>query len=118
MTTEDKYAYTSASVCYFCGKPFRITDKNYKKVADHDHLTGLFRGAAHSLCNLKLRLNPSKLKLPCIFHNLKGYDSHFIMQYVNPQTHGTVTVIPTNFERYVGFTIGRISFKDSLSFLI
>ena len=118
MTPEDDHIYNSASVCYLCGESFTDGDMNYKKVADHDHLTSLFRGAAHSLCNLKLRLNPSKLKLPCIFHNLKGYDSHFIMQFVNPTTHGKVTVIPTNFERYIGFTIGRISFKDSLSFLI
>ena len=27
---------------------------NFKKVEDHDHYTGMYRGAVHSLCNLKI----------------------------------------------------------------
>merc|ERR1711888_213345 len=47
----------------------RITKKGWK-VRDHCHWTGLYRGAAHSGCNLA----------PVVFHNLSGYDSHIIMQ--------------------------------------
>ena len=49
---------------------------------DHCHITGKYRGSAHNFCNLKLRLNPEYIKIPVIFHNLKGYDSHFIMQKI------------------------------------
>ena len=51
-------------------------------VRDHCHITGKYRGSAHNFCNLKLRLNPEYIKIPVIFHNLKGYDSHFIMQKI------------------------------------
>ena len=52
-------------------------------VRDHCHITGKFRGSAHQeCCNLKLRIKPEDIKIPVIFHNLRGYDSHFIMQQI------------------------------------
>ena len=43
-----------------------------KKVHDHDHLTGEYRGPAHNAYNLNYRIDPKKVKIPCIIHNLKG----------------------------------------------
>ena len=63
--------------CHICDKEYPNKDM---RVRDHCHITGKFRGSAHQECNLKLRIKPEDIKIPVIFHNLRGYDSHFIMQ--------------------------------------
>ena len=54
---------------------------------DHDHVSGAFRGAAHNSCYLQYRLLRKKNKddddsyvIPIIFHNLRSYDGHHIME--------------------------------------
>ena len=46
-----------------------------KKVKDHCHYTGKFRGAAHSKCNLSYKV-PNDI--PIIIHNA-SYDTYFII---------------------------------------
>ena len=65
--------------CHICGEKYTHKDV---RVRDHCHITGKFRGSAHQECNLKLRIKPEDIKVPVIFHNLRGYDSHFIMQQI------------------------------------
>ena len=62
---------------HICGHQYKETDV---RVRDHCHITGQYRGSAHQDCNLKLQINPKEGKIPVIFHNLRVYDSHFIMQ--------------------------------------
>ena len=50
---------------WICEKVF--TDKD-EKVRDHDHITEIFRGAAHSDCNINLKLTK---KGPILIHNLR-----------------------------------------------
>ena len=71
---EDKKRSHSSNKCWICNKLF-VADDN--KVRDHDHVTGKYRRSAHWRCNINLKLTK---KVPVIFHNLKGYDSHLIMQ--------------------------------------
>ena len=59
--------------------------KNYlvikiKKVKDHDYITGQYSGLAHSNYNINLKLMQEVL---IIFHNLRGYDGHLIMQEIS-----------------------------------
>ena len=77
MTENDEPYFKLMDGCHICGK--RYTDKDVH-VRDHCHITGKFRGSAHRECNLKLRIKPEDIRIPVIFHNLQGYDSHFIMQ--------------------------------------
>ena len=53
MTEDDETAYQQAKTCYACGLELK-----WNWVQDHCHLTGKYRGAAHSKCNLKIE-NPN-----------------------------------------------------------
>ncbi|VEN62739.1 unnamed protein product [Callosobruchus maculatus] len=53
MSQQDVSQYDSATVCYICDKPFEPLNR---KVRDHCHITGKYRGAAHSICNLNHKL--------------------------------------------------------------
>ena len=56
--------------------------------------------------------------IPVIFHNLKGYDSHLIMQYVSCEyAPNSIDVIPTTSEKFFSFQIGNLRFLESLQFL-
>ena len=79
MTDNDELCFRLEEKGHICNKKY--TDKDIR-VRDHCHITGKYRGSAHQECNLKLRVNPEEIKIPVIFHNLRGYDSHFIMQEI------------------------------------
>ena len=64
MTPMDENAFKKAKDCHICGEG--LTNKD--KVRDHDHLTGVFRGAAHYQCNFAYSL---PTVIPVMFHNLK-----------------------------------------------
>ena len=92
----------------------------------HCHITGKFRGSAHQECNLKLRIKPENLKIPVVFHNLRGYDSHFIMQQIGKIANAyaykgkplTINAIPNNMEKYMAFMLGNhLTFIDSFQFM-
>ena len=56
--------------------------------------------------------------IPVIFHNLKGYDSHLIMQYITRgYAPSSIDVIPTYSEKFLSFQIGNLRFLDCLQFL-
>ena len=128
MTKENETDFQKAAKCHICD--IKYTDKDIR-VRDHCHITGEFRGSAHQDCNLKLRINPDKIKIPVIFHNLRGYDSHFIMQQIGEiakrhtyknkrreECHVNINCIPNNMEKYMAFMLGNhLVFLDSFQFM-
>ena len=95
---KDKVNHDKAIRCYVCKGKFGC--KGYKKVRDHCHLTGRYRGAAHSVCNLKIR-RPNYI--PIVFHNLEGYDSHVFVKSLGI-TEGSIDCIPKTDEKYISFS--------------
>ena len=73
-------------------------DKNYenkRKVKDHCHYTGTFRGAAHSKCNLDYKVLK---ETPIIIHNAI-YDTHFITNQLAKELKGELNCIGDNMEK-------------------
>ena len=84
-----------------------ITDKNdknkfklYHKVRDHCHYTGKFRGAAHSICNLRYKI---PREIPVVFHNGSGYDYHFIIKHLAEEFKGEFKCLGENTKKYITF---------------
>ena len=48
-------------------------------VRDHCHLTGKYRGAAHSICNINVT-QKQNIFIPFIFHNFSNYDYHMFFK--------------------------------------
>jgi len=113
MTESDNMLYESSISCYICRRSFSEDNESFFKVRDHCHLTGDFRGAAHKVCNLNLK---QPKFIPVIFHNLKGYDAHLILQNITKEM-GKIDCIPNNEEKYISFTIDKLRFIDSFAFL-
>lgn len=63
LSHEQIRAFNEVDNCHICGK-LLLGDR----VKDHDHTTGKYRGAAHNLCNLKLKIPKF---FPVLFHNLR-----------------------------------------------
>ena len=113
---EREDSFQQATHCWICEKPLEED-----RVRDHDHLTGLYRGAAHQACNLQLRICPQKQHIPVVFHNLKGYDSHLLISAIGKtekdvitytdakgrersKTVGDISVVPSNMEKFISFS--------------
>ncbi|XP_070170813.1 uncharacterized protein [Polyergus mexicanus] len=98
LTSDEWERFVNATRCSICEKPFELGDA---RVRDHCHLTGRYRGPAHSNCNLNYK---DTYVIPVFFHNLSGYDAHFIIKDVANAFPGSVEILPITKETYISFT--------------
>lgn len=122
LTPAQQREYDSAKMCYLCRNVF-VNDSSSEnsKVCDHDHATGYYRGALCKLCNINFKPNNV---LPIFFHNLSGYDAHFLVKELNFDD-GKIDILPITRERYISFTKTyrknkktiKLRFLDSYKFL-
>ena len=113
MTEEDEEDYKNDNICRFCEKEI-LSDK----VRDHCHLTGKYRGPAHSKCNIDVTQKQSNF-IPFIFHNFSNYDCHMFSKKLVDRKKDKVDfdIIPKTNEEYISVTYGCIRFLDSYRFL-
>ena len=90
--------YKSTSSCHICFKPF---EEGNRKVRDHCHYSGIYRGVAHSLCNLQYKI-PSYILV--VFHNLAGYDAHMFIKEL-AKCGSKMGVITKSKEDYISFSV-------------
>ena len=102
MSEKEEEQFQSSNICWICEK---LIDDDDEKVRDHCHITGKFRGAAHWSCNINLQLTK---KVPVIFHNLRGYDSHLIFDELN-KFDVKIDVIPIRLEKYMAIHKQKLS---------
>lgn len=76
---KDTENFNNADKYHICDKKHKETDI---RVRDHCHITAKYRGSAHKGCNLNLKIDDNNMNIPIIFHNLRGYDSYFIMHNI------------------------------------
>ena len=116
LTDSEKKSHDEAKNCFICKDKFVEWDeskkddvdfkkkfKNGRKVRDHCHYTGKYRGAAHSKCNLAYK---TPKHIPVVFHNLSKYDAkHFIKDLAKKFRNSGISVIAKNYEEYISFSV-------------
>ena len=111
MSEEEEHLFQQSKSCWICKK---LIDNDKEKVRDQCHVTGTFRGAAHCNCNINLQLTR---KIPVIFQNLRGYDSHLIFCELD-KFNVKISVIPNGLGKYMAFFLNEILvFIDSMQFM-
>jgi hypothetical protein len=115
LSKEDEYDFENSTCCSICKHPFEEGDIRCR---DHDHRTGNYRGATHQKYNMNYFCNRY---VPVVFHNLRGYDSHFIIkqahEILGEINNPKIDAIPNGYERIMSFSIGSLKFIDSLQFM-
>ena len=108
LTDDENKYYEEQKECYIRQKEFcynkyeRIKSKLYKKVRDHFHYTGKFRGAAHCIGNLNYKVTQ---EIPVKFHNGSTYDYHFIIEELQEQFKGEFECLVENMEKSISFSV-------------
>ena len=113
MKDEDEEDFKNNNICRFCEK-FIESDK----VRDHCHLTGKYRGPAHSKCNINVTQKQSNF-IPFLFHDFSNYDCHMFFKKLVDRKKNQIDfeIIPKTNEEYISVTYGCIRFIDGYRFL-
>ena len=112
MTEEDEEDFENNNLCRFCEK-----NNESDKLRDHCHLTGKYRGPAHSICNIIVSQDQSNL-IPFIFHNFSNNDCHMFFKKLVDKKNDKVKIkiIPKTDEEHISVTYGCIIFLIAIDF--
>ena len=106
-TPKQKKQHNEVIICFICQRIFSTNKKssyymNFKKVEDHDHYTGMYRGAAHSLCNFKYT---AQRDIPVVIHNGSKYDFPLMINELADEFTEEIHCIPEHKEKYKSFSV-------------
>ena len=79
-----------------------ITIKKHHKVRDHCYYTGKFRGAPHSIFNLRYK---TPKEIPIVFYNNSTHDNHFIIKELLKIFEGQFECLWEKTEKYITFSV-------------
>ena len=74
----------------------------YQRVRDHCHYTGKFRGAAHSIFNLRYKISKT---IPVALLNGSTYDYHFTIKQLAEDFKGQFECLVEDAEKYMFFSV-------------
>ena len=100
-----------------------ICNTDIKNESEQSYKTGKFYNLydnklidyAHEYC---IKKYDDSFKIPVVFHNLRGYDSHLILQAIGKFGKKNISCIPNTIEKYMCFTIEKLNFIDSFQFTL
>src|SRR5207253_7194167 len=80
------------------------------------HITGQYRSAAHSKCNVAYTLNTNLL---VVLHNFQNYNSHLIVTGLKHYGDDIdkVRLIGKSKEMFASLQVGQFTFIDSFAFM-
>ena len=111
MIEKEEHLFQESKSCWICKN---FIDNDEEKVRDHCHISGKFRDAAHWDCSINFQLTK---KVPAIFHNLRGCDSHLIFNEFD-KFDVKISVILNGLEKYMkSFVNKNLVFIDSRQFM-
>ena len=105
LTNEEQKSYLNQANCHICKRKFEdkyTNDKKYHRVRDHCYCTGKYRGATHSICNLKYSI-PKEILV--VFRNGSNYVYHFIIKELKKEFEGEFNCLGENTEKYKTFSV-------------
>ena len=104
LTGKEHESYLNQTNCHIFKKKFgdEYTANKYRKVRDHCHYTGKYRGAAHNIYSLKYNINK---KIPVDFCNRLNYDDHFIIKELAKEFEREFNCLGENTQKYKTFSV-------------
>jgi hypothetical protein len=107
LTKEQEEKFNKADKCEYCKQEFNVDNK---KCRHHDHTTGEYIGAYCNCCNLKFKYINFKVRV--VFHNVKGYDGHFLIRLALK-----VLKVPAKYQFMIGSSDEQLSYIQYDNFI-
>ena len=107
LTEDEQIKHKESKHCNICNQSFNTNQKskhyqNYKKGRGHCHYTGIYRGTAHYLCNLRYQ---EQRDIPVIIHNGSNYDFHLLIKDLAKGFKSDIYCLGENTEKYIRFSL-------------